>query len=375
MLSKTIVDRAKPKGKQYKLYDTDGLHLLISPKGTKSFYFRYAWHDKRLEIKIGKYPLTSLTGARKKRDDYLLMIENGKNPKHRLSHSKLFKDIALDWLQTQDYLSDRTVKTTTQRLSRCIDEFGHVPISEIDSIQVLTFLQKIENRGYIETAKRTKSIISRVYEYANILNLTNINPTTGLSRILKNKKSKNFPFVKKVEDIRHLMFDINHYHGMVEVQLALKIASYTFVRPGELRFARWHELEGDIWRIPAERTKLRREHLVPLSIQVKALFKELKALNHEKKYIFSSYSKDRPISDNTLTIALKRMGYKGKQTVHGFRHLASTQLNEQGYDADAIELQLAHKIQGIRGVYNKAEKLEYRTKMMQKWADWIDALE
>ena len=303
------------------------------------------------------------------------MIENGKNPKHRLSHSKLFKDIALDWLQTQDYLSDRTVKTTTQRLGRCIDEFGHIPISEIDSIQVLTFLQKIENRGHIETAKRTKSIISRVYEYANILNLTNINPTTGLSRILKNKKSENFPFVKKVEDIRHLMFDINNYQGMIEVQLALKITSYTFVRPGELRFARWHELEDDIWRIPAERTKLRREHLVPLSIQVKALFKQLKVLNHDKKYIFSSYSKGRPISDNTLTIALKRMGYKGKQTVHGFRHLASTQLNEQGYDADAIELQLAHKIQGVRGVYNKAEKLEYRTKMMQKWADWIDALE
>lgn len=375
MLSKTIVDRAKSKDKQYKLYDTDGLHLLVSPKGTKSFYFRYAWHSKRLEIKIGRYPLTSLIGARKKRDDYLLMIENGKNPKHRLSHSKLFKDIALDWLKTQDYLSDRTVKTTTQRLGKCIDEFGHIPISEIDSIQVLTFLQKIENRGYIETAKRTKSIISRVYEYANILNLTNINPTTGLSRILKNKKSKSFSFVKKVEDIRHLMFDINNYHGMVEVQSALKIVSYTFVRPGELRFATWSELEGDIWRIPAERTKLKKEHLVPLSIQVQTLFKELKALNYDKKYIFSSYSKGRPISDNTLTIALKRMGYKGKQTVHGFRHLASTQLNEQGYDADAIELQLAHKIQGVRGIYNKAEKLEYRTKMMQKWADWIDALE
>jgi integrase len=140
-------------------------------------------------------------------------------------------------------------------------------------------LQKIENRGYIEIAKRTKSIISRVYEYANILNLTNINPTTGLSRILKNKKSENFPFVKKVEDIRHLMFDINNYQRTVEVQLALKIA-------GELRFARWHELEGDMWRIPAERTKLKREHLVPLSIQVKALFKQLNALNHDKKYIF-----------------------------------------------------------------------------------------
>ncbi len=272
MLSKAIVDRSKAKDKQYKVYDTDGLHLLISPKGTKSFYFRYAWHGKRLEIKIGKYPLTSLVGARKKRDDYLLMIENGKNPKYKSNNSKLFRDIALDWLQTQDYLSDRTIATTAQRLNRFIEEFGHIPISEIDSIQVLTFLQKIENRGHIETAKRTRSIISRVYEYANILNLTNINPTTGLSRILKNKKSKNFPFVKKIEDIKNLMFDIDNYKGMVEVRLALKIASYTFVRPGELRFARWNELEDDVWRIPAERTKLKREHLVPLSIQVKVLF-------------------------------------------------------------------------------------------------------
>ncbi len=374
MLSKTIVDKAKSKDKQYKVYDTDGLHLLISPKGTKSFYFRYAWHGKRLEIKIGKYPSTSLIGARKKRDDYLLMIENGKNPKHRLSNSRLFKDIASDWLQTQDYLSNRTITTTTQRLNRCVDEFGHIPISEIDSVQILVFLQKIENRGHIETAKRIKSIISRVYEYANILNLTNINPTTGLSRILKTRKSKNFSFVKKVEDIKCLMFDINNYQGMLEVQSALKIAAYTFVRPGELRFAKWNEIESDIWRLPAERTKLKREHLVPLSSQVKELFEELRVLNYDKEYIFSSYSKGRPISDNALIIALKRMGYKGKQTAHGFRHLASTQLNEQGYDADAIELQLAHKVQGIRGVYNKAEKLEYRIKMMQEWANWIDKL-
>ncbi|CAC9659121.1 hypothetical protein [uncultured Gammaproteobacteria bacterium] len=245
--------------------------MLISPEGTKSFYFRYAWHGKRFEIKIGKYPLTPLVGARKKRDDYLLMVENGKNPKYKSNNSKLFRDIALDWLQIQDDLSDKTIVTTAQRLNRCIEEFGYIPISEIDSIQMLTFLQKIENRGYIETAKRTKSIISRVYEYANILNLTNINPTTGLSRILKNKKSNNFPFVKKIEDMRHLMFDISNYQGMIEVQFALKIAAYTFVRPSELRFSRWNELEGDIWRMPAERTKLKRERLVPLSTQVKTL--------------------------------------------------------------------------------------------------------
>jgi integrase len=191
--------------------------------------------------------------------------------KYKSNNSKLFRDIALDWLQIQDDLSDKTIVTTAQRLNRCIEEFGYIPISEIDSIQMLTFLQKIENRGYIETAKRTKSIISRVYEYANILNLTNINPTTGLSRILKNKKSNNFPFVKKIEDMRHLMFDISNYQGMIEVQFALKIAAYTFVRPSELRFSRWNELEGDIWRMPAERTKLKRGRLVPLSTQVKTL--------------------------------------------------------------------------------------------------------
>jgi integrase len=376
MLTDIVIRRAKPRDKQYKLSDGGGLRLLISSKGTKSFYYRYRWNGKESTITIGKYPACSLANARNKRDEFALTLQHGNNPNDNFNQSKVFTDIANEWFdRKQNEWTTKTVSTNKKRLEYAVDALGSMQIDSITALDVLNVLRNIERRGAVETAKRVKSIISQIFRYAMILGHAKSDVTYGLSDALQKPKKTNHAFLRKPEEIKDLMFSIDNYSGSVGVQYALKLLAYTFVRSKEIRFARWDQIEGDIWRIPAENVKTKREHVVPLSKQALALLDTLRIFNEDDGYIFpSSYTKTKPISDNALLLALKRMDYGGRMTVHGFRHMASTQLNEQEFDGDAIEIQLCHSKGDVRSVYNKATKLEYRKKMMQHWSDWLDDL-
>jgi integrase len=191
---------------------------------------------------------------------------------------------------------------------------------------------------------------------------------------LLHSKPKNHPHFTEKKDIKKLLNDIDNYRGSYEARMALKFVAYTFVRSRPLREAEWTEIDGDMWRVPAHKEKTNRPLLVPLSTQAQELLKEIKQINGDKKYIFNSNYRDGFLGESTLGRILTRMGYGGKHSVHGYRHMASTCLNELEYDGDAIELQLSHAPVGVRGVYNKAKKLNYRTKMMQDWANWLDSL-
>jgi integrase len=197
---------------------------------------------------------------------------------------------------------------------------------------------------------------------------------------LEDFKSENHPHLIEKKDIKGLLHKVDNYKGSYETRMALKFLSYTFVRSRPLREAEWTEIDGDIWRVPGHKEKTKRDLLVPLSTQCQELLKEIKEINGDKKYIFNSNYRDGFLSESTLGRILTRMGYGGKHSVHGYRHMASTWLNEPEGDGglecdeDAIEIQLSHAPRGVRGVYNKAKKLNYRTKMMQDWADWLDGL-
>ena len=375
MLTDLKIRNAKLKAQQYKLSDTQGLYIWINPKGKKVFFFRYNWLNSLGEIKeasisIGTYPKWSLVKAREKRDEYLDDIANGINPKQNDIKGSTFAELSLDWFNASKInWTAKTEQTNAKRLSYAIDIFGYKDILDVTAQDVLQVCRILEQRGANDTAKRTRAIIGSVFKYHMLYDVSE-----RVKGSLTTVKKKNHPHLINKDEIKILMHKINNYHGSYETKMALKFLAYTFVRSRPLREAEWTEIDGDMWRVPKEKEKTKRPLLVPLSIQCQELLKEMKEITGDKKYIFSSNYRDGPLSTSTLGRILTRMGYLDKHCVHGYRHTASTWLNELEYDGDAIELQLSHAPVGVRGVYNKAKKLNYRTKMMQDWADWLDSL-
>ena len=370
MLTDLNIRNAKLKTKRYKLKDTKGLFLRVNTKGTKTFFFRYKWLDKDLTINIGEYGQYTLTQAREKRDQFIDDLNAGINPKEDDTKAATFKELANQWLiAKQNDWSDKTTQTNKKRLKYALIDLGPKEIQTITPQDVLKVCRKIENRGSIETARRTRGIIGSVFKYHMLYDVSE-----RVKDSLRVAKQQNHPHLTEKEDIKELLNKIDHYHGSFETTKALKFLAYTFVRSRPLREAEWTEIEGDIWRIPEWKEKTRRPLLVPLSTQAQAILEEEKQVNGDKQYVFSSNFRDGCLSESTLGRVLNRMGYLGKHSTHGFRHMASTCLNELEYDGDAIELQLSHAPVGVRGVYNKAKKLSYRTRMMQDWADWLDNL-
>jgi len=371
MLTDLKIRNAKLKPKQYKLNDGLGLYVRINPTGIKSFFYRYRWFDKESTITIGNYGQITLSQARQKRDQFIDDLNAGINPKEDKTKGSTFKELADEWFDaTKITWTSKTTETTNKkRLSYAILDLGPKEISSITSKDILDVCRKIEKRGAHETAKRTRAIIGSVFKY-NLM----FDPSEVVKDSLLTVESKNHSHLTEKEDIKKLLENIDNYHGAFETKKALKFLAYTFVRSRPLREAEWTEIDGDIWRIPEWKEKTRRPLLVPLSNQAQAILNEMREVNGDKQYVFSSNYKDGFMSDSTLSRVLIRMGYLGKQSPHGFRHMASTCLNELEYDGDAIELQLSHAPRGVRGVYNKAKKLSVRTKMMQDWADWLDGL-
>jgi integrase len=386
-LSDMAARNAKPKEKPYSLSDGGGLALRISPAGNKSWQWRYVYNGKEQTLTIGKYPLIGLSEARQKRDEARKLLDEGKHPTREQKIAKLrnlsagensFEAIARRWLAVKSSkLNKKYAKQTLARMEQHIfPRIGALPIHEITIPDVVAVIEAIAAHGTIETSKRMKQCISQVFRYAAQRVLCEHNPAADLRDILPATEEKHHACIPieelpaLIEKIEARQRDFTYY--------AMKLLMLTFVRTSELIAARWDEIDWqrEEWNIPKERMKMRRPHLVPLSRQALALLKELHEQTGEKEHIFHSpASKSMHISNGTVLMGLRRMGYQNRMTGHGFRTLASTILNEKGYAPDWIERQLAHADSDpIRAAYNRAEYRLERKKMMQEYADWLDGL-
>ena len=320
--------------------------------------------------------------AREKRDDARRLVADGIDPSakrqaEKAAQSDTFEAIAREWLDAQNKrLAPVTLAKAGWLLDFLYPDIGHRPIREVAASDVLAALRKIEARGHHESTHRAKQKCGQIFRYAVATGRADRDVTADLRGALAAVDSRNHASIKEPSKIGALLRAIDDYDGEQVTAAALKIAALTFVRPGELRGAEWSEFDlgGGEWRIPGERMKMGEQHIVPLSDQAVAILGQLRALTGSGRYVFPSVpTRDRPMSENTVNAALRRLGYRNDEmTGHGFRSMASTCLNEQGWHPDLIELQLAHAERNkIRAAYNKAQRLAERRKMMQVWADGL----
>lgn len=380
----------KGRDRQYKVADGRGLFLVITPTGSKYWRFRYRIADREKSLAIGIYPDISLADARDKAHEARKLLANDKDPgaekqsKKRaikLAAQNTFEMVAREWYQKN---SAQWVDSHGDRIIRRLEKdvfpwIGKRPITEISAPEILSVLQRIENRGAIETAHRTHQNFGQIFRYAIAAGYAENDPSPHLRGALKPVQQRHHASITDPKAIGDLLRAINSYEGFFVTKCALRLAPLFFVRPGELRKAEWSEfdLENAEWRIPASKMKMRSIHIVPICTQAITILRELHVLTGEGKYVFPGVrTPKRPMSENTVTGALRRLGYTSDEmTGHGFRSMACTILNEQGWNRDAIERQLAHaERNNIRAAYNYAEYLPERRKMMQEWANYLDSL-
>jgi len=387
-LSQKHIDHAKPAEKAFNLADGGGLILQVQPSGGLWWRLRYRFAGKQMMLGLGTYPDTSLKMARKKRDDArrLLAADPPVDPslarkaeRNAASSPETLKAIATEFLEMQ---TAGAAATTLRRFELHVFPYlGKKPIATITAAELLAVLKRVEHKGSFDTAHRIRSACGRVWRYAIGSGRAQQDIAATLAGQLAPVNAQNFATITEPKRIGELLRAIDGYSGLHSVSAALKLAPLVFVRPGELRAATWDEfdLEASEWRIPANRTKLRVEHVVPLADQAVAILDDLYPLltGSESGYVFPSIrSRSTCMSDNSLNAALRRMGYAQDQmTAHGFRAMASTRLNELGFAPDIIEKQLAHAERNkVRSAYNHASYLPQRQEMMQFWADYLDSL-
>lgn len=388
-LSDTHIRAIKPQAKDIKLFDGDGLHLLITSTGGKLWRFKYRFGGMEKLLSLGKYPQISLADARQKREEARTLIAKGVDPgavkqaqKEAQTHeTETVEVVAREWMAKQSVAWVPThTNTVKARLEAYIfPHIGSRPISEIRPPELLAVLRRLEARGTIETAHRVKQICGQIFRYAVVTGRAESDPSTPLSGALASVKVKHMAAITDRKEVAGLLRAIEDYHGSFIVKAALRLAPLVFVRPGELRQMEWAEIDFDsaTWTIPAEKMKMRKIHSVPLAQQALGILEEIKPLTGGGRYVFpSARGMGRPMSNMALLAALRRMGIgKDEMTAHGFRSMASSLLHETGWDSNLIELQLAHRDSNtIRAIYNRAERLDERRKMMQSWADYLDAL-
>jgi integrase len=374
--------------KSYKVTDERGLYLEVTPSGSKLWRFKYRIDGKEKLLSLGIYPDISLKEARASRDEFRKQVANGINPSDVRKAKKrsregydTFEFVAREWHEKFKHnWTDNHAHRTLARLEQNVFPWlGKNNISEITSPDLLTALRRVEERGALETAHRIKQICGQVFRYAIATGRAEHDITLALKEAIPPAKAKHHSTITDPREIGCLLRAIDGYEGMFITKCALKLAPLVFVRPGELRHAEWSEFDINKaeWRIPAEKMKMRSLHIVPLSSQALSVLAELSSFSGEGKYLFPSVrSKTRPMSNNTVNAALRRLGYQSDDmTGHGFRSMASTLLNENGWNKDAVERQLAHtERNNVRAAYNYAEYLLERKKMMQFWADYLDSL-
>ncbi len=390
MLSDTTIRNAKPSDKPYKRFDAGGLYLIVNPTGRKWWRFKYRFAGKDQLLSLGTYPEVSLKEARDARDAKRKLVAAGIDPSAERKATKAalvrretggFEAVAREWFEKFSANWEPShADTVIRRLQRDVFPWlGVRPVDQITAPELLTVLRRVEGRGALETAHRIHQVCGQVLRYAVATGKAQRDPSADLRGALPPVREKHHAALTEPKQVGALLRAINGYQGSFVVRCAMRLAPLAFVRPGELRKAEWSEfdLDGATWRLPAARMKMRTEHIVPLSRQAVEILSELKPLTGGGRYVFpSARTTGRPMSENAVTAALRRMGYgRGEMTAHGFRTIASTLLNELAWPRDAIERQLAHaERDGVRDAYNRAEYLAERKRMMQAWADYLDGL-
>jgi len=394
MLTVAKVKALKPKAKIYRVTDGGGLYLEVHPNGSKYWRQKYRYAGKEKRLAHGVYGSgggqISLAEARTKASDAKQLLADDRDPGEVKKLTKLiqqdisengFEAVALEWFEKYcaSWADSHGKRVLAGLENNIFPWLGNRPCNEINPPELLAVLRRIEARGALETAHRIKQICGQVFRYAIATGRAERDPSQDLKGALPPYQKKHFPTIIEPKKIGELMRAIHGYDGHFVTISALRLAPLVFVRPGELRHAEWSEINFDEaeWRIPAHKMKKKRIHIVPLSRQAILTLENIRPLTGSGKYVFPSVrSNQRPMSDNTLTAALRRMGYPKEEFVpHSFRSMASTILNEHGWNSDYIEKQLAHvESNKIRGAYNHAEYLPERREMMQEWADYLDKL-
>lgn len=373
-LTELKVRNATPREKPYKLADGAGLYLFVHNHGGRYWRYDYRHDGKRKTASFGVYPAVSLKDARSKLENFRTNLDA---PPVEAVETMRFADVVSDWMtrKLRPESAPATI-TKTEWLLTFVDSLNERDMANITSQDVLKLLRRVEAQGRHESARRLRSVLSRIFRYAVGNGWAERDVTADLIGLLTAPKVKHRAAPLRPDEIGRLMRAMKDYSGYLAVGVAMRFGALTFVRPYELRFAVWDEfdLDGAMWRIPGDRMKMGRDHLVPLSRQAIAQLRRLQEFYEPRGFLFPSLRSDsRPISENTINAALRNLGFSTEEaTHHGFRRMASTTLNEKGWNRDWVERQLAHVPGDVRGVYNAAEYLDGRIKMMQAWADTLD---
>lgn len=402
-LTDTTIRNAKPAPKPRKMPDGGGLYLILRPNGARWWRmdYRRPVTKKRNTLSLGTYPDTGLKEARAQRDEARKLLAQGIDPGQQRKAMRTdsetraansFEAVAREWLAVKEteWMATQHAKEQARLENHAFPWIGKLPIAAIGVADLRPLLERVHKRGHHEQAHRLRFQLSRVFKFGVATERATRDPAADLSAVLPARRKQNFPTITDPAKVGELLRAIEGHGGTFVVNCALRLAPLLFVRPGELRAAEWSELDlghpnGPQWAIPAQRRKLRKAikqdpntppHVIPLSEQAVAIIEELRPLTGHRRFLFpGARDAKRPMSDNTINAGLRRLGYdKDTMVAHGFRHMAATLLNELGFNGDAIERQLSHKEPGVRGVYNKAEHLPERRKMMQAWADYLDGL-
>ncbi len=389
MLTDTKIKNLKPratKSGRYGEADSNGLTLYIYDKGSKTWVYRYRYNSKPQTMTLGHYPSMSLLGARQERDASKQLLIQGINPKENKTKDSLsdktFSKVFAEWHNNKkdewsiDYAND-----VMQRAESYLLPFiGNKTMGEINTPEMLGLLKKIEQRNLLDTLEKIKGIASRVFSYAVGMGYITVNPVRDLPRdVFKKKNQQHYSTITDPKEIGFLLRAIDGHKGSYQVRTALIIAPHLFLRPGELVGLTWKEIDfnNKLIRIDGARMKMKLSHIVPLSNQVSDILKEISFIKTDRQFVFPSpRNKNKSITTNALLTSLRSLGFSKEQfTTHGFRHMASTRLNELGFKDDVIERQLAHtQSNKVRAIYNHAEHLDERIYMMQKWSDYLDKL-
>jgi integrase len=386
MLTDTQLRNLKPKEILYRKADSNGLAIEVTPNGSKLWRHRYRYKGKAKMISLGNYPNVSLLDARQARDNNKQLLKDGINPKkaQSLSENKpTFKDMFDRWFATKfDEWKPKYAENVSQRASNYLFPIiGNTAIEDIDAPEMRHLLLKIQDKGVLDMLQKVKGIANGVFSFSVGMGVISINPVRDLpSDIFKKKADNHYATITDPKEIGKLLDKLEQYNGSFEVNSALKLASHVFLRPSELTGLLWSEVDFDdrLIRINAERMKMKRVHVIPLSKQVLTILKSLAKYDQGSNYVFPTpRNNNKSITPAAIRVAIRNLGVtKDEFTTHGFRHMASTRLNELGYRGDLIEIQLAHvQSNKVRAAYNHAEHLDERIKMMQEWSDYLDKLQ
>jgi integrase len=388
MLTQLAITAAKPQAKPYKLGDGGGLYLLVEPSGSKGWRFRYKIRGKENMLSLGVFPIVTLAQARARRDDAKRTIAEGEDPAQRRREEKLAAAVAASktfGVIAEEYIAklkdegaaESTLDKNAWLLLDLAGSLRNRPIAELTPAEILDLLKRIEKSGRRDTARRLRGVIGSVSRYAVVTLRAQSDPTYALRGALLKPDVKHRAAITDERKLGALMLSIDEYDGWPSLRAALLLLALTMTRPGDVRLMRKSEIifPKALWRIPAERMKMRRPHDVPLSRQALVVIRDMWELTQGNELLLPSIrSVKKPLSENAFNSALRRMGYpKDEMTAHGFRSSASTILNERGFDRDHIEAALAHQDEDdVRRAYNRATYLPERIKLMQDWADLLD---